>query len=191
MGTQGPASRAAAHFAGPIDVWIRSGRGVTKAPPTAGRTPITWCLGDLSVYAKKRERRVAGKCLHLFVFFYNPHKSVFRVFLGFLFFFLDSRFRLWDCLCTDVSLVPMERGLRFGNVGISLVLLLMLRAVSVRTVQLNSLSRTELDTADTVMERGWESSIGDATVEDDENSATGDSEEPGGDNDTNFHQHGR
>lgn len=81
----------------------------------------------------------------------------------------------------------MERGLRFGNVGISLVLLLMLRAVSVTTVQLNSLSRTELETADTVME----SSIGDATVEDDESSSAGDSEEPAGDSDTNFHQHGR
>lgn len=90
-------------------------------------------------------------------------------------------------MCTDVSLVPMERGLRFGNVGISLVLLLMLRAVSVTTVQLNSLSRTELETADTVME----SSIGDATVEDDESSSAGDSEEPAGDSDTNFHEHGR
>lgn len=85
----------------------------------------------------------------------------------------------------------MERGLRFGNVGISLVLLLMLRAASVRTVQLNSLSRTEPETADTVMERGLENSIGDATVEDDENSAAGDSEESTGDNDTNLHQHGR
>ncbi|TSW48763.1 Eukaryotic translation initiation factor 2-alpha kinase 3 [Bagarius yarrelli] len=82
----------------------------------------------------------------------------------------------------------MERGLRFGNVGISLVLLLMLSAVSVSTVQFHSLSRTQLETADTVMERGLESSIGDATVEDDEN---GDSEEPAGDNDTNVHQHGR
>lgn len=85
----------------------------------------------------------------------------------------------------------MERGLRFGNVGISLVLLLMVRAVSVRTVQCNSLSRTELETSDTVMERGLESNIGDATVEDDENSSAGDSEEPAGDNDTNFHQHAR
>ncbi|KAF7710592.1 eukaryotic translation initiation factor 2-alpha kinase 3 [Silurus meridionalis] len=89
----------------------------------------------------------------------------------------------------------MERGLRFGNVGISLVLLLllllMLRAVSVRTVQYNSLSRTEPETSDTVMERGLESSIGDATVEDDENSSPGDTEEPSGDNDTNFQQHGR
>lgn len=85
----------------------------------------------------------------------------------------------------------MERGLRFGNVGISLLLLLILRAVSVRTVQFSSLSRTELETADMAMERGLESSIGDATVEDDENSAAGDGEDPVGDNDTNFHQHGR
>lgn len=85
----------------------------------------------------------------------------------------------------------MERGLRFGSVGISLVLLLMLIAVSVRTVQFNSLSRAELETADTVMERGLESSIGDATVEDDENSPAGDNEDPAGDNDTNFQQHAR
>lgn len=85
----------------------------------------------------------------------------------------------------------MERGLRFGSVGISLVLLLMLSAVSVRTVQFNSLSRAELETADTVMERGLESSIGDATVEDDENSPAGDNEDPAGDNDTNFQQHAR
>lgn len=83
----------------------------------------------------------------------------------------------------------MERGLRFGSVGISLVLLLI--AVSVRTVQFNSLSRAELETADTVMERGLESSIGDATVEDDENSPAGDNEDPAGDNDTNFQQHAR
>ncbi|GAA6110559.1 eukaryotic translation initiation factor 2-alpha kinase 3 [Tachysurus ichikawai] len=87
----------------------------------------------------------------------------------------------------------MERGLRFGNVGKSLVLLLlMLRAVSASTVQFNSLSRTELETADTVMEHGLESSIGDATVEDDENSAAGESEDPAaGDNDTNVNQHAR
>lgn len=85
----------------------------------------------------------------------------------------------------------MERGLRFGNVGISLVLLLMLRAVSVSAVHFNSLSRTELETADTVMEHGLEGSIGDATVEDDETTSTGESEEPAGDNDTNVHQHGR
>lgn len=58
-------------------VWIRGGRGVTKAPPTAGRTPITWCLGDLSVYAKKRGDRVAGKCLYLFVLFCKPHRVFF------------------------------------------------------------------------------------------------------------------
>ncbi|KAF5894840.1 eukaryotic translation initiation factor 2-alpha kinase 3, partial [Clarias magur] len=88
----------------------------------------------------------------------------------------------------------MESGLRFGNVGISLVLLLlllMLRAVSVSAVQFSSLSGTELETADTVMDRGLESSIGDATVEDDDISSAGDSEEPAADNDTNLHQHGR
>ncbi|KAM9476703.1 eukaryotic translation initiation factor 2-alpha kinase 3 [Clarias gariepinus] len=88
----------------------------------------------------------------------------------------------------------MESGLRFGNVGISLVLLLlllMLRALSVSAVQFSSLSGTELETADTVMDRGLESSIGDATVEDDDISSAGDSEEPAADNDTNLHQHGR
>lgn len=93
-----------------------------------------------------------------------------------------------------MSLVPMESGLRFGNVGISLALwwwwwLLLLSAVSVTAGQfVPSLSRTGLETADTVMERGLENSIGDVTVEDDEN---GDGEEPAGDNDTNVRQHGR
>lgn len=83
----------------------------------------------------------------------------------------------------------MERGLRFGKVGISLVLLLVLRALT-GTGQYASLSSTGLQSRDASMEqRGLEGHT-DATVED-ENGSTGETEEPSADNETNFHQHGR
>ncbi|KAK1791557.1 hypothetical protein P4O66_013557, partial [Electrophorus voltai] len=96
----------------------------------------------------------------------------------------------------------MERGLRFENVGISLALLLILRAVT-GILHANSVSGSDLQTAPTlrsepaedatVMERGLESigTFGDVTVEDDDNGSTGESEEPSGNNDANFHQNRR
>ncbi|XP_062852125.1 eukaryotic translation initiation factor 2-alpha kinase 3 [Trichomycterus rosablanca] len=83
----------------------------------------------------------------------------------------------------------MERGLRFGKVGISLVLLLVLRALT-GTGQYTSLSSTGLQSRDASMEQRGLESHADATVED-ENGSAGETEEPSGDNDTNFHQHGR
>lgn len=99
----------------------------------------------------------------------------------------------------------MERGFQFGNVCTSLLLLLVLRTLT-GTLQSQSLSERELEavpTPDTkaaehaaVMDRALDSvggapGIGEVTVEDDEYGSTGDSEEPSGDNDTNFTQRRR
>ncbi|XP_057197657.1 eukaryotic translation initiation factor 2-alpha kinase 3 isoform X2 [Triplophysa rosa] len=99
----------------------------------------------------------------------------------------------------------MERGFQFGNVCISLLLLLVLRTLT-GTLQSQSLSERELEavpTPDTkaaedaaVMERALDSvggapGIGEVTVEDDDYGSTGDSEEPSGDSDTNFSQRRR
>ncbi|XP_030628507.1 eukaryotic translation initiation factor 2-alpha kinase 3 [Chanos chanos] len=92
----------------------------------------------------------------------------------------------------------MERGFQLGNVGKSLVLLLLLRALT-GTSKTHSLTGRDLETAPTlspettedvgVMERGLESvvamGIGDVTVEDDENGSAGESEEPSGGSDEN------
>lgn len=99
----------------------------------------------------------------------------------------------------------MERGFQFGNVCISLLLLLVLRTLT-GTLQSQSLSETEVEavpTPDTtaaehaaVMERPLDSvggapGIGEVTVEDDEYGPNGDSDEPSGDSDTNFTQRRR
>ncbi|XP_051503647.1 eukaryotic translation initiation factor 2-alpha kinase 3-like [Myxocyprinus asiaticus] len=98
----------------------------------------------------------------------------------------------------------MERGFQFGNVCISLVLLLVLRTLT-GTLQSQSLSenleavpkpKTEAAEDATVMERaldnvGGAPGIGEVTVEDDEYDSTGESEEPSGDSDAKFHQHKR
>ncbi|XP_076830565.1 LOW QUALITY PROTEIN: eukaryotic translation initiation factor 2-alpha kinase 3 [Brachyhypopomus gauderio] len=97
----------------------------------------------------------------------------------------------------------MERGLRFGDAGISLALLLLLLLVF-RVVtgisQAGSVSARDLETAPTrasapagdaagVMARGLESvgarGSGDVTVEDDESGASGEREEPRADGDVN------
>ncbi|XP_036429835.1 eukaryotic translation initiation factor 2-alpha kinase 3 [Colossoma macropomum] len=90
----------------------------------------------------------------------------------------------------------MERGLRFGIAGISLVLLLILKGVT-GTLQTSSLSGRNLEAPaagdGAVMER-LESSgspgtgTGDVTVEDESGAAGGEGEEPSGDNDANFPQ---
>lgn len=85
----------------------------------------------------------------------------------------------------------MERGFQLGNVGISLVLLLLLRALtgtSATQAPIEKDPETISDaTDDGVTERALESvttpSYGDVTVEDDENSANGESEEAAGDSD--------
>ncbi len=99
----------------------------------------------------------------------------------------------------------MERGFQFGNVCTSLLLLLVLRTLTV-TLQSQSLSERELEVAPTlntetaehaaVMERpldnaGGAPSIGEVTVEDDEYDSTGDSAEPSGNSDANFHKQRR
>ncbi|XP_056326630.1 eukaryotic translation initiation factor 2-alpha kinase 3 [Danio aesculapii] len=99
----------------------------------------------------------------------------------------------------------MERGFQFGNVCISLLLLLVLRTLTA-TLQTQSLSEREVEVAPTpnteaaehaaVMERpldnvGGALGIGEVTVEDVEYGSTGDSEEPSGDTDANFHKHRR
>lgn len=99
----------------------------------------------------------------------------------------------------------MERGFQFGNVCISLLLLLVLRTLTA-TLQTQSLAEREVEVAPTpnteaaehaaVMERPLDSvggalGIGEVTVEDDEYVSTGDSEEPSGDTDGNFHKHRR
>ncbi len=98
----------------------------------------------------------------------------------------------------------MERGFQFGNVCTSLLLLLVLRTLTV-TLQSQSLSERELEVAPTlntetaehaaVMERpldnaGGAPSIGEVTVED-EYDSTGDSAEPSGNSDANFHKQRR
>ncbi|XP_005156642.3 eukaryotic translation initiation factor 2-alpha kinase 3 [Danio rerio] len=99
----------------------------------------------------------------------------------------------------------MERGFQFGNVCISLLLLLVLRTLTA-TLQTQSLSEREVEVAPTpnteaaehaaVMERpldnvGGALGIGEVTVEDDDYGSTGDSDEPSGDTDANFHKHRR
>ncbi len=98
----------------------------------------------------------------------------------------------------------MERGFQFGNVCTSLLLLLVLRTLTV-TLQSQSLSERELEVAPTpntetaehaaVMERslynaGGAPGIGEVTVED-EYGSSGESEEPSGDSDANFHKQRR
>ncbi|XP_062378144.1 eukaryotic translation initiation factor 2-alpha kinase 3 isoform X1 [Sardina pilchardus] len=86
----------------------------------------------------------------------------------------------------------MEKGFQLGNVGISLVLLLLLRALTGTSATQASIDKdTEPDTADDgVTERALESvptpGYGDVTVEDDENSANGETEEAPGDSDGSF-----
>lgn len=91
----------------------------------------------------------------------------------------------------------MEKGFQFGNVSISLVLLLLLRALTGTSQTQGSAGRepttaTALgsETAEdgpTVMERGLESVgapvSGDVTVEDDENGAAGEGDESSGQSD--------
>jgi len=99
----------------------------------------------------------------------------------------------------------MERGFQFGNVCISLLLLLVLRTLTV-TLQSQSLSERKLEVAPTpnieaaehaaVMERPLDSvggapGFGEVTVEDDDYGSTGESEETIGDSDANLHQHRR
>lgn len=95
----------------------------------------------------------------------------------------------------------MERGFQFGNVCISLLLLLVLRTLTA-TLQSQSLSERELEVAPTpnteaaehaaVMERPLDNvGFGEVTVEDDDYGSTGESEEPSGDSDANFHKHRR
>jgi len=99
----------------------------------------------------------------------------------------------------------MERGFQFGNVCISLLLLLVLRTLTV-TLQSQSLSERKLEVAPTpnieaaehaaVMERPLDSvggapGFGEVTVEDDDYGSTGESEETTGDSDANLHQHRR
>lgn len=99
----------------------------------------------------------------------------------------------------------MERGFQFGNVCTSLLLLLVLRTLTV-TLQSQYLSERELEVAPTqntktaehaaVMERSLDNAggapgIGEVTVEDDEYGSTGESEEPSGNSDANFHKQRR
>ncbi|XP_042624638.1 eukaryotic translation initiation factor 2-alpha kinase 3-like isoform X1 [Cyprinus carpio] len=99
----------------------------------------------------------------------------------------------------------MERGFQFGNVCTSLLLLLVLGTLTV-TLQSQSLSERELKVAPTpntdtaehaaVMERPLDSvggapGVGEVTVEDVEYGSTGESEEPSGDSDANFHKQRR
>ncbi|XP_016400989.1 eukaryotic translation initiation factor 2-alpha kinase 3-like [Sinocyclocheilus rhinocerous] len=99
----------------------------------------------------------------------------------------------------------MERGFQFGNVCTSLLLLLVLGTLTV-TLKSQFLSERELKVAPTpntetpqhaaVMERprdsvGGAPGIGEVTVEDDEYGSTGESEEPSGDSDANFHKQRR
>ncbi|XP_048084253.1 eukaryotic translation initiation factor 2-alpha kinase 3 [Alosa alosa] len=85
----------------------------------------------------------------------------------------------------------MEKGFQLGNVGISLVLLLLLRALTGTSATQASIDKdTETATDDGVTERALESvttpGYGDVTVEDDENSANGETEEAPGDSDGSF-----
>lgn len=87
----------------------------------------------------------------------------------------------------------MERGFQLGNVGISLVLLLLLRAftgTSTTQAPIEDPETTSDATDDGVTERALESvttpSYGDVIVEDDENSANGESDEAAGDSDGSF-----
>ncbi|KAG9275196.1 eukaryotic translation initiation factor 2-alpha kinase 3 [Astyanax mexicanus] len=87
----------------------------------------------------------------------------------------------------------MERGLRFGIAGISLVLLLILRGVT-GTLQTNSLSGRKLEAPaagdGAVMERlessGAPGGTGDVTVEDENGATGGEGEETSGESDSNF-----
>ena len=99
-----------------------------------------------------------------------------------------------ECLFTNETLLPMEKGFQLGNVGISLVLLLLLRALTGTSATQASVGKdteTALDqTDDGVTERALESvttsGYGDVTIEDDENGANVESEETPGDSDGSF-----
>lgn len=91
----------------------------------------------------------------------------------------------------------MERGFQLGNVGISLVLLLLLRALTgtfASQIPIEKDPDTTPDrTDDGLMEQRALESVtasgyGDVTVEDDENGANGENDEVPGDNDGNSHQ---
>ncbi|XP_063040143.1 eukaryotic translation initiation factor 2-alpha kinase 3 [Engraulis encrasicolus] len=91
----------------------------------------------------------------------------------------------------------MERGFQLGNVGISLVLLLLLRALTgtfASQIPIEKDPDTTPDrTDDGLMEQRALESVtasgyGDVTIEDDENGANGENDEVPGDNDGNSHQ---
>lgn len=136
----------------------------------------------------------------IYIYLYKTYSAIFL-------------FLLWawhvNSLCTDVPLLQMEREFHFGNVSISLVLMLFLRALTGTSPTLSFTSGREPQTAaalgshragedgneGVLVERGLESIggplpgvIGDVTVEDhdDESGATGNGEESYGESDGNI-----